>query len=204
MRVIACLFAATVATTNQMVAQQWLQAHQDPSAGDLDELRQTNPMAFGIVAALLKKRSMGMPLSRFQATKPAQEAEPMSASSEDSEAGAAEVETAPRPHHIVDHFNWHPPSDEAAVQNALGAVASLAGGHSGFLSTKAAVAQEPAHADEVTPEEYNDKSEAPHPAAANAFSKYFGSSSKSALVSHHSETKKVESNDDNPYSKYLA
>mmetsp|Transcript_34962 Transcript_34962/g.84453 ORF Transcript_34962/g.84453 Transcript_34962/m.84453 type:complete len:205 (+) Transcript_34962:69-683(+) len=204
MRVIACLFGAVAASSNQMVAQQWLQTHQDPSAGDLDELRRTNPMAFGIVAALLKKRAMGMPLSRFQATKPAPGAEPMSASSEDAEAGATEVETAPRPHHIVDHFNWHPPSDEAAVQNALGAVASLAGGHSGFLSTKSAVAQEPPHTDEVVPEEYTDKSEAPHAGAANAFSKYFGSSSKSALVEHHSETKKAESTDDNPYSKYLA
>merc|ERR1719235_778486 len=153
---------ASVASSTDAVARVWLQEHQAPQADELEELRQANPDAYAIVKALLTKRSLGLldprhPTASFAGAKPVD-----TASQPSGAAAFAKFETpaeqakltpdaapAPYPDAPVasaphDFWNWKPAdsatSDDAMVQNVLGAVSQIAGGKKGALLGKAQAA----------------------------------------------------------------
>mmetsp|Transcript_98372 Transcript_98372/g.262908 ORF Transcript_98372/g.262908 Transcript_98372/m.262908 type:complete len:176 (-) Transcript_98372:57-584(-) len=118
MKVVSTLIACVASTqlADRAVAKAFVHANDDPSVGELAELKTANPMAYGIVMGLLKKKQMGMPLSKFEADHK-NEVMPLSASGEDSSS-----EEVPTTGHVVDHWHWKPPTDGAET--------------AGFLATK--------------------------------------------------------------------
>jgi len=152
--------AGAVASAQEF-ARTWLEAHsRSAQPDDLDELKNENPEAYALVKALLTKRSLGLlnprhPTASFAPEKPADDAEQPSGpaafanivppgevtQAKTADAVAADVPAvyaeAPKPEH-QNWLNWKPTdsaadSDEAMVQNVLGAVAQLKGGSTGNL-----------------------------------------------------------------------
>lgn len=136
----------------QLRAHEFLKAHDAPSEDELAELKAANPDAYGIVKALLTKRSLGLLDPRhpranfagpkFDENKPVGEAAFSSLASPeelhghaqiqpDTQEEYAEVPAAPVHH---DWLNWKPTDsavdDDAMVQNVLGQVAQLSGSKS--------------------------------------------------------------------------
>lgn len=126
-------------------AATWLRAHRGkPQPDELAELKTENPEAYGLVKALLMKRSLGLldprhPTASFAAARapPAEEAVSGPAAfqkiaEESGEKPKAALPYADAPvsaHH--DWLNWKPQQsamdDESMVQNVLGSVAQLKG-----------------------------------------------------------------------------
>jgi len=137
--------ALTVSTT----AESWLRAHSHgaPSGDELAELKTENPMAYGLVKALLMKRSLGLldprhPTASFAVAKAPAEEVPgaeafreMGRESGDAPKAAALYPDAPMPTAHHNWMNWKPEQsatdDEAMVNNVLGSVAQLKGGSAG-------------------------------------------------------------------------
>jgi len=129
----------------QTKAQSWLQRHRGaPQQDDLAELKAENPEAYGIVKALLTKRSLGLldprhPTASFAAAPP-QDSSPTpgaEAFEKIAEESGEKLKVAPlyasapvAAHH--DWLSWKPQQsaldDEAMVKNVLGAVAQMKGG----------------------------------------------------------------------------
>jgi len=139
--------ALTVSTTAESQAASWLRAHSRgaPQADELAELRTENPEAYGIVKALLMKRSLGLldprhPTASFAAAKvPAAEVPGAEAfqkiahdSGETSKVSDQVYPDAPMPTAHHDWLTWKPEQsaldDEAMVNNVLGSVAQVKGG----------------------------------------------------------------------------
>lgn len=150
-----------------------------PSGDELAELKTENPEAYALVKALLTKRSLGLldprhPTSKFAAA-------PTETVEQGPEAFAkfASTETVQAPHQEVqnsqpsvpyaevqgaahhDWLNWKPQdsaaSDEAMVQNVLGAVAELKGKKVNLMSQHRSTPTE----SQPTTEEQPASSEAP-------------------------------------------
>jgi len=127
-------------------AQAWLRQHRGaPQQDELEELRVENPEAYGIVKALLTKRSLGLldprhPTASFAAAPPQEAATPGAEAFEKiAEESGEKPKAAPlyADAPVASHqnwLNWKPQQsamdDEAMVKNVLGAVAELKGGAS--------------------------------------------------------------------------
>jgi len=142
-------------STSASFARAWLSAHAAPQADELAELRDVNPDAYALVKALLTKRSLGLldpkhPTASFAAPAHTDDDAPHGAAAfaglitpeelaqhgKGSSLDAPPAENAvypdaPAPEQHHDFWNWKPQSsavsDDAMVQNVLGAVASLKG-----------------------------------------------------------------------------
>mmetsp|Transcript_3342 Transcript_3342/g.6791 ORF Transcript_3342/g.6791 Transcript_3342/m.6791 type:complete len:174 (-) Transcript_3342:44-565(-) len=167
-------------TASRAVAKAFLHAHDDPSSDDLTELKTGNPMAYGIVMGLLKKRQMGMPLSKYDADHKDGNVLPASASGSSDESSVEEVSTGATKRH--DWFNWKPTSDAAVVESAQA--------DAGFLSKSKSESTVSSAEEDAIPGKinfdwsYHKKEEAPQAAPVE--------SKASADVS-----------DDNSYAKYF-
>jgi len=137
--------ALTVSTAEGRAAA-WLRVHGQgaPSGDELSELKAENPEAYGIVKALLMKRQLGLldpkhPSASFAAAKapaevPGAEAfKEMAVESGEKASVAPLYPDAPAPVAHHNWLNWKPQQsaldDEAMVNNVLGSVAELKGGH---------------------------------------------------------------------------
>lgn len=147
---LAATFLESTATTRAIAerrAQEWLRMHagQDPDQEGLNELKATNPDAYGIVQALLTKKSMG--LLNLKHPQPhsfnnqevqqndgpsaldvlrGSESQSRSAEAEASVDVPVEAVSVSSSHSHKDWLNWRPSDgDDAQVQNVLGAVSEL-------------------------------------------------------------------------------
>lgn len=150
--ILCAVPAAALSLSASAAAEVWLHVHRGaPQADELAELKTTNPEAYGLVKALLTKRSLGLldpkhPSASFAAAAhsgSSAEAEDVGSSGpavferiaeesgEKPKAALLYPEAAqPSAHH--DWLNWKPQQgaldDESMVKNVLGAVAALKGG----------------------------------------------------------------------------
>jgi hypothetical protein len=162
---LATQFASASSLSAVSEARLFLRAHaaQPPQADELTELKNENPEAYGLVKALLMKRSLGLlnprhPTASFakpsaDEQQPAEQgpeafqqfASPADAPADAPVAAAAQPKAAAVPYAEVqgasahkDWLNWKPQesamNDEQMVQSVLGAVAELKGKKAGLLS----------------------------------------------------------------------
>lgn len=114
-------------------ARSWLRAHGevDPDQAGMEELKQTNPEAYGIVQALITKKSLGLLNPRhpnaFGGYQDAPSKDAMSTQVVDAPQAplaAVSVETQHSSASQKDWLNWKPnQDDDSLVSGALGEVA---------------------------------------------------------------------------------
>lgn len=161
----AVQLAASLSAANEARLFLRKHADKPPQQDELAELRGANPEAYAIVKALLTKRSLGLlnpkhPTASFapetaEQQKPADGPEvftnmmrpgELEAAQAHQEAPAAQAPKVALPYANVqpaahrDFMNWKPQdsaaSDDAMVQNVLGAVAELKGKKAGLLAKR--------------------------------------------------------------------
>jgi len=140
--------ASLASSTSSATARQWLRNHPAAQEDELAELKGENPEAYAIVKALLTKRSLGLldpkhPTASFAAPPPSSpkqipsgaaafaKFESPSTSATSQSTQSVMYPEAPAAPAQRDWFSWKPAdsaaSDDAMVQNVLGAVAELKG-----------------------------------------------------------------------------
>jgi hypothetical protein len=157
---LACIVLSVLCQASRIAdeqrAREWLLAHDNPDQAGMNELKATDPTAFGIVQALLAKQKLGLldpkhPSASFTDTAPkehktfveaAEEAGISSDLPEHAEAGAGVAKPYPdvaeaSPYPEVSQHSHDPWSFKAAghdddelVNSVLGQVAELKGGGS--------------------------------------------------------------------------
>lgn len=141
-------------TTDEQRARAWLLAHDNPDEAGMNELRATDPTAFGIVQALLAKQKLGLldpnhPSASFTKAAPKEHKSFAEAAAEAGIANDAPVhaeaessvqqpypdvaDASPYPevsHHSHDPWNFKVAShdDDELVSSVLGQVAALKSG----------------------------------------------------------------------------